>query len=138
LTNANTGWRVIQDVEREALRSYLGVTFSTNQAIAHRGLVETLPAVEPLSAQPDVAQYVGTYVRPSNSVIVRSEGGKLFVQDRPNAGRPAPEMPIAFFGDDRAVVLEGAERGQTIEFVRDAAGRVMWVRVVGRVAARAQ
>jgi CubicO group peptidase (beta-lactamase class C family) len=138
LTNANTGWRVIQEVEREALRTYLGATYAPNQAIAHRGLVETLPTAEPLAPQPDPAPYVGTYVRPSNSVVVRAAGGKLFVQDRPNSGKPGAEMPIAFFGADRAVVLDGSDRGQSIEFVRDASGRVNWVRVVGRVAVRAQ
>src|SRR5206468_8824931 len=46
LTNSNNGWRLIQDVERAALKAYAGATFATNQAIAHRGLVETLPAVE--------------------------------------------------------------------------------------------
>ena len=49
LTNSNTGWRLIQDVEREALKSYLGATYADNQAIAHRGLVETLPSVQPLA-----------------------------------------------------------------------------------------
>ena len=132
LTNSNVGWRVIQDVEREALRSYLGVTYAKNQAIAHRGVVETLPNVEPLATQPDPAPYVGSYARPTNTVVVRAEEGKVFVQERRNA----PEMPIAFFGPDRAVVTDGTERGQSIEFVRDSSGRVMWVRVVGRVAVR--
>ncbi|HEV8410143.1 MAG TPA: serine hydrolase domain-containing protein [Gemmatimonadaceae bacterium] len=132
LTNSNVGWRVIQDVEREALRSYLGATYAKNQAIAHRGVVETLPSAEPLATQPDPAQYVGSYARPTNTVIVRAEGRRIFVQDRRNA----PEMPIAFFGPDRAVVTGGTERGQSIEFVRDASGRVMWVRVIGRVAVR--
>jgi CubicO group peptidase (beta-lactamase class C family) len=136
LTNANTGWRVIQDVEREALKSYLGVSYAMNQGIAHRGLVETLPAVTPLAEQPDVAPYVGTYVRPGNSVVVRADQGKLLVQDRPNGGKPGTEMPVAFFGPDRTVVTAGADQGQTIEFVRDSAGRVQWVRVVGRVAVR--
>lgn len=136
LTNANAGWRLIQDVEREALRSYFGASFPPDYAIAHRGLVETLPWVTPAPAQPDPAPYVGTYRRPSNSVVVRAEGSRLFVQERPN-GRPAPpEMPIAFFGPDRAIVTAGPERGQSIEFVRDAAGQVKWVRVVGRVAVR--
>ena len=49
LTNANVGWRLIQDVEREALKSYLGATYALNQGIAHRGLVETLPSFEPLA-----------------------------------------------------------------------------------------
>jgi hypothetical protein len=60
------------------------------------------------------------------------------VQEVQNAGRGGTEMPIAFFGVDRAVVMDGAEKGQTIEFVRDAAGKVNWVRVVGRVAVREQ
>jgi CubicO group peptidase (beta-lactamase class C family) len=126
LTNSNVGWRLVQDVEREALKSYLGATFAPNQAIAHRGLVETLPAVEPLARQPDVAPYLGTYARPSNSVVVRTEGGKLFVD----------AAPVAFYGPDRVVVTDGPDKGQSIEFVRDAAGRVNWVRVVGRVAVR--
>lgn len=136
LTNASTGWRLIQDVEREALRSYLGLTYAMNQAIAHRGLVETLPAVEPLARQPDPAPYVGTYARPSNTVVVRAEGGRLYVQERPNNGQPGAEMPVSFYGPDRVVVIDGNQRGQSIEFVRDSAGKVSWVRVVGRVAVR--
>jgi CubicO group peptidase (beta-lactamase class C family) len=139
LTNASTGWRLIQDVEREALRSYLGIGYAPNQAIAHRGLVETLPTAQPLARQPDFAQYVGTYNRPSNSYVVRAESGKLIVQERSTGGggNATPrEHPIAFFGADRAVVTDGPDRGQSIEFVRDDGGRVSWIRVVGRVAVR--
>jgi CubicO group peptidase (beta-lactamase class C family) len=137
LTNANTGWRLIQDVEREALKSYLGAAYAANQAIAHRGLVETLPSVQPLARQPDLTAYVGTYARPNNSYVVRADGGKLIVQDRQNSGGGTPrEFPITFFGPDRAVVTDGPDRGQSIEFVRDDGGRVTWIRVVGRVAVR--
>lgn len=136
LTNSNAGWRVIQDVEREALKSYLGAAYALNQAIAHRGLVETLPSVELLARQPDPAPYVGTYTRPSNSVVVRADGTRLFVLERPNNATPGAEMPISFFGPDRAVVTDGPQRDQSIEFVRDAGGRVNWIRVVGRVAVR--
>src|SRR6476619_5522951 len=73
LTNSNAGWRLIQDVEREALKSYVGATYTVNQGIAHRGLVETLPSVPPLAKQPDPAPYVGTYARPSNTVVVRAD-----------------------------------------------------------------
>ena len=137
LTNSNTGWRLIQDVEREALKSYLGAAFAPNQAIAHRGLVETLPSAQPLARQPDPAPYVGTYARPNNSYVVRADGGKLIVQDRQNSGGGTPrELPIMFFGPDRAVVTDGPDKGQSIEFVRDDGGRVNWVRVVGRAAVR--
>ena len=137
LTNSINGWRLIQDVEREALKSYHGATFPKNYAIAHRGLVETLPNVEPLAKQPDPAPYVGRYLRPMNAVSVRVENGKLIVQEIPNTGDPRPVMPIAFYGPDRAVVTEGNDKGQGIEFVRDQDGQVTWVRVVGRVAVRA-
>ena len=136
LTNANTGWRLIQDVEREALKSYLGATYAPNQAIAHRGLVETLPSVEPLAMQPDFAPYLGTYARPTNSYVVRADGGKLIVQDRPNSGGNGRDFPVAFYGPDRLVVTDGPDRGQSIEFVRDDSGRVTWIRVVGRAAVR--
>jgi hypothetical protein len=136
LTNASSGWRLIQDVERAALKSYHGATFATNQAISHRGLVETLPNVEPLAAQPDPAPYVGRYLRPMNAVVVRAEGHKVFVQVQPNNGNPQAEMPVSFYGADRAVVTDGQDRGQSIEFIRDAAGQVNWIRVTGRVAGR--
>ena len=136
LTNSITGWKLIQDVEREALKRYHAATFPKNYAIAHRGLVETLPNVEPLAAQPDFAPYVGRYLRPMNAVDVRVEGGRLIVQEIPNNGAARAVMPIAFFGPDRAVITDGNDKGQGIEFVRDAAGTVKWVRVVGRVAVR--
>jgi CubicO group peptidase (beta-lactamase class C family) len=136
LTNSITGWRLIQDVEREVLKQYHGATFPKNYAIAHRGLVETLPNVEPLVNQPDLTPYVGRYLRPQNAVSVRVESGALVVQEIPNSGDPRPLMPIKFFGPDRAVIVDGNDTGQTIEFVRDASGKINWVRVVGRVAVR--
>src|SRR6476619_3407062 len=41
LTNSNVGWRLIQDIEREALKSYLGGRRVIKKKNAHRGLVET-------------------------------------------------------------------------------------------------
>jgi hypothetical protein len=138
LTNSNNGWRLIQDVERAALTAYHGATIAANQAIAHRGLVETLPSVTHLATQPDPAPYVGRYLRPMNAVTVRAENGQLVVQVLPNTGAAQPEMHVAFYGPDRAVVTDGADRGQSIEFVRAADSRVHWVRVVGRIAVREQ
>ncbi len=137
LTNSNTGWRLIQDVERAALTSYHDAKLRTNQAIGHRGLVESLPVFEPLPVQPDLSAYLGRYVRPMNEVVVRADHGRLHVQVRPNDGDPQPDMPVAFYGPDRAVVTEGTDRGQSIEFVRTPGGDVKWIRVVGRIAVRA-
>jgi CubicO group peptidase (beta-lactamase class C family) len=136
LTNSNNGWRLIQDVERAALASYHEVRFARNQAIAHRGLVETLPAVEPLPTQPDPAPYVGRYVRPRNAVVVRAEKRRLLVQVLPDESDAQAEMPVTFYGPDRAVVTEGTDRGQAIEFIRASSGDVKWIRIVGRIAVR--
>jgi CubicO group peptidase (beta-lactamase class C family) len=136
LTNADTGWRLIQDVERAALEIYHRATFAPNQAIAHRGLVETLPTARPLTTQPDLSPYVGRYLRRMKRVDVRSEGSTLFVQETPNGGKPRAEMPVSFYSPDRAMVTAGSDRGQSIEFIRNANGSVKWVRVRGRVAAR--
>jgi hypothetical protein len=43
---------------------------------------------------------------------------------------------IAFYAPDRAVVTSGNGRGNPVEFIRDASGVVLWVRVVGRIARR--
>jgi CubicO group peptidase (beta-lactamase class C family) len=137
LTNASNGWRLIQDVERAALTSYHGASFAANQAIAHRGLVETLPAVKALTTQPDPAPYVGRYLRPTNAVVVRADNRRVFVQVVPNNGTPQADMPVSFYGPDRAFVTDGPDAGQSIEFVRASDGRVMWIRVVGRIARRA-
>ncbi|HKB13791.1 MAG TPA: serine hydrolase domain-containing protein [Vicinamibacterales bacterium] len=136
LTNSGNGWRLIQDVEREALRAYHGATFALNQAIGHRGLNETLPAVKPLASQPDVAPYVGTYERPMNTVEVRAEGNYLVVRVRPRNREADAPMPIAFYGPDRAVVTSGPEQQASIEFLRDQSGAVNWVRITGRIAKR--
>jgi hypothetical protein len=89
---------------------------------------------QPLAQQPDPAPYLGTYIRPRNSYVVRADGG-LVVEDRSNPNRQTAS-PVAFYGPDRLLVTEGPDRGQSIEFVRDDSGTVNWIRVVGRVALR--
>ena len=136
LTNAGTGWRLIQDVEREALRAYHGASFAPNQAIGHRGLNETLPTATPLATQPALTAFIGQYERPMNTVDGREERGQLVVQVRPrNRDADAP-MPVSFYGPDRAVVIAGSEKHASIEFLRDANGAVQWVRLTGRIARR--
>jgi CubicO group peptidase (beta-lactamase class C family) len=138
LTNAGSGWRLIQDVEREALRAYHGATFAPNQAIGHRGLNETLPSAEPLARQPVLTPYLGQYERPMNIVDVRAEGGHLVAQVRPRNRDAEAPMPLAFYGADRAVVTAGPDEHASVEFLRDASGAVQWVRVTGRIARRVQ
>ena len=140
LTNTSNGWRLVEDVERAALQSYLGAGFGPNQAIAHRGLVETLPRVQPLAAQPSLTPYVGRYVRPMVTVTISDAGGHLVIrqepQERTSGNAATTSMPVAFYGADRAVVTQGSDEGQSVEFVRGPGGAVDWVRIVGRIAKR--
>jgi CubicO group peptidase (beta-lactamase class C family) len=125
LTNHSDGWRLIQDVERAALRILEGLTLDSAQAIGHRGVNETMPDAPILATQPDPAPYLGVYRRPPSGMnTVALENSQLMV-DR-NA--------IAFYAPDRAVVTTGNQRGNPVEFIRKADGTVGWVRVVGRIA----
>ena len=125
LTNHGDGWRLIQDVERAALRTLEGMPLDPAQAIGHRGVNETMPEAPILAKQPDPAPYLGVYRKPPsgmNTVSVRD--GQLMVDN----------SAIAFYAPDRAVVTSGNSRGNPVEFIRDSAGAVRWVRVVGRIA----
>ncbi len=127
LTNHAEGWRLIQDVEREALRTLEALTLAPGHAIGHRGLNETMPDAPVLEVQPEAAPYLGTYRRPpSRESVVRLEGTQLQLDGN----------PIAFYAADRAVVTSGAGRGNPVEFIRDGAGVVRWVRYIGRIARR--
>jgi CubicO group peptidase (beta-lactamase class C family) len=136
LTNAGSGWRLIQDVERAALREYFGAGFSSNQAIGHRGLNETLPSASALPQQPNIAAYAGVYERPMNTVDVRVENGHLVAQVRPRSRDADAPMPLIFYGPDRAMVTSGPEQHTSVEFLRNGGGPVQWVRITGRIARR--
>jgi len=125
LTNHSGGWRLIQDVERAALKALEGLALDPAQAIGHRGVNETMPDAPIMAKQPDPALYVGTYRRPPvGTATVRIQGSQLMLDN----------ATIAFYAPDRAVVTSGNSRGNPVEFIRRADGAVGWVRVVGRIA----
>ena len=125
LTNHANGWRLIQDVERSALTVLEGMTLDPAQAIGHRGINETMPDAPILAKQPDPAPYLGVYRRPPMGTnTVRVQDGQLMVDND----------AIAFYAPDRAIVTSGNQRGNPVEFVRNAKGAVGWVRLVGRIA----
>jgi CubicO group peptidase (beta-lactamase class C family) len=125
LTNHSGGWRLIQDVERAALKALEGLALDPAQAIGHRGVNETMPDAPIMAKQPEAGPYVGTYRRPPvGTAIVRVEGSQLMLDN----------AAIAFYAPDRAVVTSGNSRGNPVEFIRRADGSVGWVRVVGRIA----
>ena len=125
LTNHTEGWRLIQDVERSALKMLEGMSLDPAQPIGHRGVNETMPDAPIMKPQPDSGPYVGTYRRPpSGQNVVALQNGQLMLDN----------SAIAFYARDLAVVTSGNSRGNPVEFIRDAKGDVRWVRSVGRIA----
>ena len=63
--------------------------------------------------------------------VIRKSGG-------PGGGpSTGPKVPHAFFAKDRAIATvsqSGPQSGARIQFLRDGAGNVGWIRVGGRMA----
>ena len=136
LTNHRDGWRVIQDVERETLKRYENVSLAANQAIAHRGVNESMAAhAIPLATQPETAEYLGVYERPPlGRVVVKNEGRTLTLSSDLGAGPPGASL--VFYGPDVAYATSGTFLGSPFEFIRTCSGAVGWIRINGRVARR--
>ena len=126
LTNHSEGWRLIQDVDRAALRILERLTLDPAHSIGHRGLNETMPDAPILAKQPHPAPYLGVYRRPPLNAVntVASAGGQLTLDGN----------TLAFYGADRAVITSGNSRGNPVEFIRAPDGAVRWIRIVGRIA----
>jgi hypothetical protein len=90
----------------------------------------------PLPAQPALDQYAGRYERPPvTSYELRVEGGVL------RSGK-SPGSSYVFYGPDVAYVASedgtgGNYVGMPVEFIRNAAGAVSWIRVNGRIGRKA-
>ena len=131
LTNHSDGWKLIQDVERAALKLYEDLSMNPGHAITNRGVNETMPSFDLLSNQPSSASYVGLYRRPPlNSVTtIREVGGQLILGN----ANGTEISPIAFYAPDRAVMTSDGRRGSPVDFIRDRDGVVRWIRSGGRV-----
>ena len=132
LTNHRNGWRLNEDVATIILDRYEGVALAPSQMTGgNRGGNERMHLhAEPLAEQPDLGEYIGLYRRPpGGDVRVRGEDGRLMIGDGPSA------YGLTFYGPDVTYSTgPGAFEGMTVEFIRDRAGRVTWVRVNGRTA----
>jgi CubicO group peptidase (beta-lactamase class C family) len=127
LTNSSSGSRLHQEVTRFAMKEFLGVE-------------DRDP--EPLTSQPELADYTARFTRPFADVVVSVENGTLHLQSIakrgfPNASAPVPppgpKVPYAFYSKDRAIATGGPARGARIDFIRSNDGRIEWVRVGGRI-----
>jgi hypothetical protein len=125
LTNADAGAVLATEATDWAVERFLGLA---------------PPALRPVTLPPErLAEYAGEYILPANGGTIRVDEGNgslrlaLLV---PGQDQPQIESDLQFIGDD---LVTTNYLGLTIfgDFVRNDAGKVAWIRFVGRMAPRA-
>ncbi len=95
--------------------------------------------------QETLAEYAGTYRATLATIEVNIEGDGLVATDvsperqfaeRRHRPLPAPPATLLFADRDRTVVVGGPRAGERVEFLRDHAGGLEWLRWDGRLARR--
>jgi hypothetical protein len=131
LTNADTGRETRQTIADRAQRHFLG--FGKTEPREAVGFVV------------DLGEYAGAYHATLEHLDVSVDGNRLrvvgtppprFVVDPGLRPIPLPPAMLSFTGRDAAAVLNGPRKGERVEFLRDDAGRIEWLRWDGRIARR--
>jgi CubicO group peptidase (beta-lactamase class C family) len=124
LTNATAGAILGIEATDWALERYLGLP---------------RPAMTPLSLSPSQrAEYTGDYIVPANggTIQIREVDGALRLEWLvPGRSQPEIESSLRFVGDD-LVTFDYMELTIFSDFVRDDAGKIAWIRFVGRMVPR--
>lgn len=133
LTNANLGGMLANEITKLALTHYLGVSEPE----------ETPQTRDEASLQP----YTGRYSTAMNEVEVTASEGRLILQLIPKGGFPTKDTPpppapppirAAFVGEDRILALDPPFKDAQADFLRDADGRIAWIRIGARIARKGQ
>jgi CubicO group peptidase (beta-lactamase class C family) len=122
VTNSGRGGVLNTHVARAAMDEYLGIPY-------------TPPSRMEMSTAA-LQEYTGTYARPYADVTVTVQGDALKLQVTPKMrgldGKVSPAGPpqsMALLAKDRLLQLDGPNAGERGgEFIRDANGRVAWLR----------
>jgi CubicO group peptidase (beta-lactamase class C family) len=134
LTNSETGGQLNGEITKWALEHFCSVN-------------ESEPPHLTLSAE-QLMTYTGRYTGAANDFQITVEEGTLILQDIPKGGFPTPETPpppadppvrLAFVQDeDHILALDQPIKGARAEFLRDADGGIVWLRIGGRIHKRIQ
>lgn len=130
-TNSVMGAALVLDVSKEPMAEFLGYR-------------DPEPTQIPMSAG-QLAEYAGRYVGQLGDAILSMKENDLIFQSESKGGFPtttAPPMPnpppakAAFIGKDLLLILEGPTKDLRAEFLRDPAGKLLWLRSGGRLHSR--
>ena len=127
LTNSDTG-RGLRPFVSELMRQYF------------LGIAPANPPPWPIDSAA-LKEYSGRYEQTIARLDVTFGDGGLVIEEASPAIRavePLPLPPVAAvpIGVDRFAILAGDRRGETVEFLRDRAGRIEWMRWDGRISRR--
>lgn len=100
-----------------------------------------IPAPQPLeSTAAELAEYVGKYHGTLRATELKLQEGRLFADIRFRGGLPSdrelPPMPLAELarcGRDEMLVLDGFYKGTRVDFLRDEAGAIRYMRFGSRL-----
>jgi CubicO group peptidase (beta-lactamase class C family) len=125
LTNHRRGDVVTDRIWNRATEAYLGISE---------------PELQPVDLDP--RPYLGRYEsRMADALLVETEGG-IELRMEPKSGFPTPDTPpgpppppapIAFASEHEIFIPEGIFKGERALFLRDAEGKIEWLRLGGRV-----
>lgn len=128
LTNAAEGRRAIQKIAGFAVERHLGIA---------------IPRPEPVESSPAaLGAYAGSAVRPGFELHLRMLGDHLvglltstvgFPTENDSPGPPEPPFRVGMCGEDRLIVLEGANEGFPIDALRDGEGEIRYLRMSSRL-----
>lgn len=127
LTNSDDGGIIGDNAVRNALDIYLGLASAP---------VTTIPLDDT-----GMAEYVGEYEYSLSRFTVEASGEGMLIHETPKGGFPKPESPAgppvptvraSFIGNDKFVVHDEPRKGEIGDFVRDANGRIAYLRIGGR------
>jgi hypothetical protein len=127
LTNADSGVQLCEEIGKWALEHHLGI-------VEH----EPIPQARTVE---ELAAYVGRYITPTTTLDLTVEDGEFIMTLRltSSADRAAQthRMRLAFYADDRAVLLDGPFQTTKGRFLRDLEGTIVWFQVGGQLLSRA-
>jgi CubicO group peptidase (beta-lactamase class C family) len=128
LTNHDEGGELVRSTFAAALLERFGIE---------------VPVDEPVEAtREQLEEVAGTYEAALSSYEIALDDGKLIATLHLKGGFPRRDSPpppapppfeVALTTGDRILVLEGPDKGLTAELLRDAEGRIVWLRSGGRL-----
>jgi len=122
-TNSDRGGKLIQKIQNFLLKIYLDVTYEGPKEI--ESTPEQLAVYQGVASRPGVNIYLEML---SNYLVGLEEVTFGFPRENDPPPPPDPPFRLGRCAEDRLIVLDGDGRGGTVDVIRDAAGKIAYLR----------